>query len=753
MPGYINGLNEDGSELYLWRPLPNGGVGGQFVKWTLSGGYQVMATYAGEFNVHESSNDGSMWLGIVPRPADGFYDTYLRSTSGLVQQLPDNGTYVSAFDMSGDGTTVVGISQQHPDVHWHAVKWVNGGAFQYLAPGYIESRVSRVNRNGSVAVGEVRVAVPSGAIAGRAAMFAGGAVRILDPNQDLGYSVAHALSDDGSVVIGEVYVQGRRHIFRWTADVGTGRFEDLGEVDGEGWIYNVDPEGEMIILDAPAVNDTYVWRRETGFKRLENVLESLGYDHYWWRPHHAFWLSGDGTTLVGYDSIDFGHGGWRAVLWTDKDKDGLHDDWELNGIPYGTGTYLRYSLPGASVLRKDLYVEIDSMDTLAPNPSALSRVVAAFDSAPVSAPVGVVGGLPGIALHVVVDEDDIPLRDYYPEAFPGPVGTTSFDKFHQDKASHFGTPSERLNSSWSQMKLAKAAAYRYCIFAYDYDSAGHSSGRAEGIHCNDFMVTLGHSAWQPVSEEVQAGTFMHELGHTLGLRHGGADDIHKKPNYYSVMNYLWQFPFPQYSRIGLWELRYSNEVLPTLNEGSLFESIGIGANFPGRRVPFTILAGQGGCPAVPPGSSHYCDDYASMAPGAPVDWSMNGAIDSPGSVAVNLNAHNPLETTNHPVNQSLVGFNDWLSLKYSFRSSGHYMDGVPATDIGHEMTVDDVNYLRSLPWPCTAEFNADGVVNSQDFFDFQTAFFAGDPIADINHDGFVNSQDFFDFLTAMNQGC
>ncbi|MBC7773778.1 MAG: endonuclease/exonuclease/phosphatase family protein [Pyrinomonadaceae bacterium] len=54
---------------------------------------------------------------------------------------------------------------------------------------------------------------------------------------------------------------------------------------------------------------------------------------------------------------------------------------------------------------------------------------------------------------------------------------------------------------------------------------------------------------------------------------------------------------------------------------------------------------------------------------------------------------------------------------------------------------------------CPADFTPDGTVNSQDFFDFLTAFFAFGPDADFNHDTFINSQDVFDFLAAFFAGC
>ncbi|MBC7771113.1 MAG: tyrosinase family protein [Pyrinomonadaceae bacterium] len=59
--------------------------------------------------------------------------------------------------------------------------------------------------------------------------------------------------------------------------------------------------------------------------------------------------------------------------------------------------------------------------------------------------------------------------------------------------------------------------------------------------------------------------------------------------------------------------------------------------------------------------------------------------------------------------------------------------------------------IEAKPATCACDWNADGSLNSQDFFSFVVSFFAGQ--ADFNADGETSSQDFFDFLVCFFTLC
>ena len=91
----------------------------------------------------------------------------------------------------------------------------------------------------------------------------------------------------------------------------------------------------------------------------------------------------------------------------------------------------------------------------------------------------------------------------------------------------------------------------------------------------------------------QGGTFMHEMGHTLGLGHGGFDVTNNKPNYLSVMNYSFQdcdVPASpgllpggcDYSRL------VSGLLLPPLDEIDLDECVGIGGGLGFGKVDWNM---------------------------------------------------------------------------------------------------------------------------------------------------------------------
>ncbi|MGH3765886.1 MAG: Ig-like domain repeat protein [Pseudonocardiaceae bacterium] len=326
----------------------------------------------------------------------------------------------------------------------------------------------------------------------------------------------------------------------------------------------------------------------------------------------------------------------------DSDGDGLLDEWETNGItidPDGPGPiqpqFIDLPAMGADKNKPDIFLQIDPMVDATHNQSlsaaAIKKVVDAFAASPYTSPTGSTG----INLHV--DQGSSSILNYTTNATWG-----ALSRSHQlAYVSNLGSG----NYNWSAFQTLKDAnftpsgrtpIFHYVVAAHNYDSTT-SSGISRGIGASDLIVSLGSFTSGVGSVNEQAGTLMHELGHNLGLRHGGGDDINYKPNYLSIMGYGFQLQGVIKGGVaGTFD--YSRSALASLNENSLSEPAGIGA--PGF------------------GTRHWCPasgTYVVVADaGGAVDWNCNGNATQTG---VSFDVNNDTAKT------TLSGYNDWANLK------------------------------------------------------------------------------------------
>jgi len=425
----------------------------------------------------------------------------------------------------------------------------------------------------------------------------------------------------------------------------------------------------------------------------------------------------DRGEIVGTGLIN---GEWHAFLMTplvcssaedsdgngnpDNDGDALCDSWETNGVDGdGDGT-IDLLLPGADLNRKDLFVEIDYMagaHSHRPTDQALARVTSAFESATVVNP----DFSSGITLHLYVDEPVPEIAEILFNA-QGPGSLDDFDDIKRGSPvdpcalGFFGTSLDRAHPNCDAILEARRMVWRYAIFGHDHLHSIGSSGIAE-IAGNDFMVTLG--SWDqdmlranggvadPADAriEVEAGTFMHEFGHTLGLRHGGGDHDNCKPNYLSVMSYTFQFRDVVVNR----RLDYSFPHLLTLNEGQLDEAAGIS----GPPGSVTAFGGPGGVIGL-------------AAADAGIDWNMNLNPQAEAGIAQDI-SYMPDAGCSVSATTFLTGFDDWSSLQFNFRHSPDFADGSSRSTVGPD---DEKTGAQGLTVAQAVDFDGDGTTNFPD---------------------------------------
>ena len=328
---------------------------------------------------------------------------------------------------------------------------------------------------------------------------------------------------------------------------------------------------------------------------------------------------------------------------------------------------------GANPDHKDLFIEVDAMAGVDVDEFVFNSVWGPFADAP-NEMVDNPDGQDGVELHVVIDEVNLPRMN-----LSGDIWPSGFDAL---KADHFGTVADRQNSNWPDLKAAREKIFRYCLWADSLIIGGkNSTGRAE-TPGDDFIVPAGYlrQAFPQAANDVLSRTFMHELGHTLGLFHGGNDTINFKPNYLSVMNYIYQGLAPDGE--DHYFLDYSGSLLSTLNEASLIESAGAGGP-PNRTVIFNSA------PDGAPPAWKFAD-----ANQVPMDWNANLILD-PEPYALDI-SHLMADLPPSP-NQVLPGSIDWNHLWYNLNGHGNHQDGGRILEsIPTELDEDDILELSTV---------------------------------------------------------
>lgn len=435
----------------------------------------------------------------------------------------------------------------------------------------------------------------------------------------------------------------------------------------------------------------------------------------------------------------------------DTDQDGLADHWEQTGIDFdqdGNVDLDLHALYGVDPTQKDLIIELDYMtaDGSADyetygrhshllNNNRLKSVEDVFRSH-------------GVNLHQFVSDEIkeeltggriIGFNNGPPLSALAPYLPNPYKRFADFKygnlqttcnsqtTAFLGNATERSSSNCRNILYARNISTRYAILGHmTGDPIPLASGISE-FGGNDLLLTtfsytpdkqfsfnqamavqIGDGATcRPNQEqdkimapdevnpnficglnEFALGAYMHELGHTLGLDHGGADGINCKPNYPSVMNYLYQAKTPFLSR----PLDYSTIKLPLINETSMDEDVTY--HFPWNTI-YWAVDGQIRSAPVDAGDV-----------GVKVDW--DGTKET-RDYSLNV-ANYPHAGCNNAEPIILFGYNDWDNLSLDFRN--HADDSAESLEGGEFVENNDV--LSFAQGAAQLDSDNDGVNNLED---------------------------------------
>ncbi|TWP47558.1 DUF11 domain-containing protein [Lentzea tibetensis] len=397
--------------------------------------------------------------------------------------------------------------------------------------------------------------------------------------------------------------------------------------------------------------------------------------------------SGDDSAAI-FFTVTFGE-------TTDFDRDGLHDGLERSGVAIDkAGNFPQFGdlrALGSNPCRPTILVEVDFMNgpdangdgnpdyNHRPSDAAVAELTTMFDNGELGADAPrcpYLGGDTRTGAQLIMVRDDLlPLTDGV-DWDSGPM------------------TGEAIRNANFDAKLRPY--FHYSLWNHNQPNTATGVNTSSGFCCSnsgkDVLVSLGSWTGGVGTTREQSGTFAHELGHALGLGHGGDQGINCKPNYRSVMSYVYQttglpddfLPAPTVDLNGdglvdnrdKLRLDYSRNQDFTLNENDLHESIGVAGH--GEEFFWD-------------GDNNSATPWKRARGGTPIDWNDNGTIEQTG-ISADINAMSisgDQGCPNASPGQALTGHHDWANLKFK----GPLLPPSAGVPSDHETTKENADYV------------------------------------------------------------
>ncbi|MDJ0755773.1 MAG: DUF4114 domain-containing protein [Ardenticatenaceae bacterium] len=368
----------------------------------------------------------------------------------------------------------------------------------------------------------------------------------------------------------------------------------------------------------------------------------------------------------------------------DHDGDGLPDLWEINGVDTDLDDIpdLDLQAMGAISTTKDIFIWIDWLEAVdhshRPSTEAIDLVKAAFAAQ-------------GIQLHV-----------HFGSAIPETTALQEVIDFSLD-----------TNTSQLTLDVSKIKALREQYFlgngnhpgrasVYHHVLAVHDIGQQPSI-CSllayttpagwaigsDFVIGLNRARERgELTPTLEALVFMHELGHTLGLGHGGVklenglwvpDHTDYKPNHLSIMNQAFAVWDQQGLTVdgvsGVLDFSiFSPADIPSINELNLTESGGLNSTNP----EVSKYSTKWFC-----GLNDFNGETVANA-NSPIDWNCDGDTND-SNVQANINK-STLPQCSVQFESELSTSNEWQHLSFTNGTIGTIPNIIP--EFPAQITID-----------------------------------------------------------------